>query len=279
MYTDGATEKNNPIDIADDERKFIWPKTAEHNRDIVLSIGAGQSTNYDQIPEYDQKLGTFLQGLQRFGFLRKLIVFKSVLQSAFSCQMMWNNFIDSLGEDDHLLHKCHRINIPYGAGQNLCNLDDWQRMNDAKDEALKVLSGQSTSVSNLVQDRLSDELDLIARQLVASLFYMSIQTLETNRHAKATTCSGRIRCRLGRSYQTQYHSLLNRNPAFRVIDNFGHTSHVAIDVRARDATFSFPAQFQVSIESAQVRVEVTLSKGRLWDTISGFPRHLHVFPS
>ena len=268
-------EKNNPIRLADDERRFIWPKPSEHNRDIVVSIGTGCSTNRDGMRQEDPTLSNFLQNLQRLSIVRKIVILKSVLQSVLNCQKMWDAFINSLGVDEHLLGKCHRVNVPYGVGQSLCNLDDWQKMRDTKEEALKVLSGKSNSVSSFVQDQLRDQLDLIARQLLASLFYLSVRTLDTDHNDKYSyICHAWIRCRLGHSYGKQFHSLCRQNPAFRVVDSFDNEHNLSFDPRAWDATFSALAQFQFHRESHAVRIELTLDNGRHWDTIGGFPRHL-----
>ena len=267
-------EKNNPVRLADDERKFIWPESSEHNRDIIVSIGTGYLTNYDGKHEKDQKLSSFLQGLQNLGIVRKVVILKSVLQSTLNCQKMWDEFISSIGTDEYLVGKCHRINVPYGVGQSLCCLDDWPKMKDAKAEALKVLRGNSVSVSSFVQDQLCEQLDVIARQLLASLFYMTIRSLVSSDNSDAKICHGWIKCRLNRSYENQFYSLQRKDPDFRVIDSFGKKHNLAFELGSWDATFSIPVWFQISRESAEVRIEVTLDNGNHWDSISGFPRHL-----
>lgn len=279
IYTDGAMERNNPVCLADDERRFIWPKPSEHDRDVVISIGTGFSTNRDGMPENDQQMSRFLQGLRHLGIVRKIVVLKSVLQSTLNCRKMWFAFTNSLGTDKHLLGKCHRVDIPFGPGQSLCNLDDWQRMRDIKGEALKVLSGTSTSVSEFVQDQLHEQLDTIARQLVASLFYLTFQGVENDGIGDIAICKGWIRCRLRRSYEKQFYSLLSKNPIFRVIDSSSHEYILAYGSTQWDATFSIPVQFYIPRESATVRVEITLDNGIHWDTISGFPRNLHTHTS
>jgi hypothetical protein len=117
-------EKNNPVNLANSERKFIWPKPSEHSRDIVLSIGTGDSTDFDGIREQDPALSKLLQSLQKLGIVRKIVKLKSQLESALNCEKMWNAFKNALGSDLHLLGKCHRINIPFGTDQHLCSLDD-----------------------------------------------------------------------------------------------------------------------------------------------------------
>lgn len=40
-YLDGALYHNNPVDVANDERKLLWPEDASLHPDVLLSIGTG----------------------------------------------------------------------------------------------------------------------------------------------------------------------------------------------------------------------------------------------
>lgn len=42
-YLDGALYYNNPVRVANHERKFLWPDVAENPPDILLSIGTGKN--------------------------------------------------------------------------------------------------------------------------------------------------------------------------------------------------------------------------------------------
>ena len=86
IYTDGALEIKIPVQLADNESKFIWPKESEHMRDIVVSIGTGCSTDFDGMLETDPKLSSFLEGLQHLGLARKIAMLKSMLQFALDCE-------------------------------------------------------------------------------------------------------------------------------------------------------------------------------------------------
>jgi hypothetical protein len=269
-------ERNNPVALADNERKFIWPEPSEHIRDIVLSIGTGYSTNFHGIIEQDAQLGTIIRALRKLGLISKIVILTSVLANTLNCQRMWHAFKNTLGSDLDLLRRCHRVNIPYGQGQVLCGLDEISKMKEMKTEALDVLSGKSKNVSPLVQEQLSDKLDLIARQLLASLFYLAVNTIQTEKQ-ETKICHGWIRCRLSRTYQAQFQSLLAKSPSFRVIDSSGNKQDVSVDVRGWDKSdFSIPAHFRLPRTYSEVRVKLTLDHGRNWDDISGFPRLLHI---
>lgn len=46
MY--GALYFNNPVKVANHERKFLWPDVAENPPDIILSIGMGMNARLAQ---------------------------------------------------------------------------------------------------------------------------------------------------------------------------------------------------------------------------------------
>jgi hypothetical protein len=220
-------------------------------------------------------MSALIRALRKLGLISKIVILASVLANTLNCQKMWAAFKNTLGSDLNLLAKCHRINIPYGHGQTLCGLDEVSKMNDIKKEALDVLSCKSKNLSEFVQTELSEQLDLVARQLLASLFYLAVNTMQAESQ-EAEICHGWIRCRLSRTYPAQFQSLLAKSPAFRVTDGAGNEQHVVLDARGWDkSTFSIVAEFRVPRVSPEVRIKMTLDNGRNWDEISGSPRHLH----
>lgn len=49
VYHDGAIYYNNPVKVAYNERKILWPDIAKNEPDILLSIGTGQ--NLEKVTE------------------------------------------------------------------------------------------------------------------------------------------------------------------------------------------------------------------------------------
>lgn len=140
----------------------------------------------------------------------------------------------------------------------LCELDDEEYMKDLKTEALKFLEKESKRVSPDVQDDAFAKLEVVARQLVATLFYFELQGLQE--HSKTEfLCLGLIRCRLSRSCSTQFRSLTQINPVFRVCEGSSH-DYVPVTLESPGwdpRTFSVKAMFRISKSSAEVRVEVS----------------------
>ena len=50
VYSDGGIYHNNPIFVADRERKLIWPTQEEEEPDIILSIGTMRSKKQNPKP-------------------------------------------------------------------------------------------------------------------------------------------------------------------------------------------------------------------------------------
>lgn len=265
---------NNPVQLAFDEGRYIWPKPSEHICDIVVSIGTGRSTDIDGMPENDPKLSSFLEGLQHLRLTRKIVMLRSILQSTSNCENTWRAFLGTLGDNEQLLSRCHRISLPFGVGQTVCCQDDWKKIKDTKSEALHLLSHASKNVRPFLQAQLSEQLNVIARQLIASLFFLTVQRLEDNPTNHTRTWYGLIRCRLGRLYEKQFQSILCKQPAFRILDMDGPKNELTYDPGAWDTTFSVPTIFCCPGESVEVLVEISLDGRKNWDAISGFPRAL-----
>ena len=80
-YLDGAIHYNNPVQVADSERRLIWPETRDSPPDILLSIGAGCNKKIQEEAQHasiHQGLSPTLEdrvlvatGSTRLGILRK----------------------------------------------------------------------------------------------------------------------------------------------------------------------------------------------------------------
>ncbi|KAK7557627.1 hypothetical protein IWX91DRAFT_110775 [Phyllosticta citricarpa] len=94
VYLDGAIYHNNPITIAERERKLIWPTRPSEPPDMVLSIGTGSSLSMNRqespvspsvrqggVIEYPKRLFRILRG---------------VLGTSLDCERIWNEFLTGL---------------------------------------------------------------------------------------------------------------------------------------------------------------------------------------
>jgi len=112
-------ESYNPILFADRERQILWPDISDNSRDILVSIGAGYSSDWNGEAEQDSVAPKVLKPLEQMGLVARLATLRLVQQNTSSCQEAWENFRRSLGDDPNSLNKCYRLNVPYGRGQTL----------------------------------------------------------------------------------------------------------------------------------------------------------------
>jgi hypothetical protein len=283
LYIDGAMEKNNPVSIADSERKFIWPDKRENTRDIIVSIGAGYGSNFDGDPPRKRTPSALLKPFENFGFVAKIAVLRLVVENTTDCHKMWTEFKYSLGSgrgthDQHLLTKCHRVNVPYGRGHKVCQLDAVDKMDGMREEAQTFLNGSSSAVSDEVQQASLSKIETISRQLVASLFYFK-QTSAEEYGEDELLFTGVIMCRLSPACGASMRSLAQANPMFRICEgvNPSHNDLTRVtlhtgrwDIRNCSTT----TDFRIPKTVQEVRIIISFDSGVSWDDISGFPRTL-----
>jgi len=273
IYTDGAMERNNPVSMADNERKFIWPDSSHHARDIILSIGTGYAAEFGGKARKSQSADT-LKSLSQFGLVAKIALMRLVIENTLDCQKMWHVFKKSLGLDSRLLSKCHRINVPLGPGLRPCEMDDVDEMEAMKKEAEAFVEQRSQNVAQTVQDEFSAKIERIARQLVASLFYLEVQHLNVLPHDEIR-CQGRIYCRLSESCVPQFRSLTQKNPTFRIQEDSKYQYHSVNLIGAWDTRLLFiQCSFGFAKGCSDVAMEMSVDNGKNWEDISGFPCNL-----
>jgi hypothetical protein len=269
-------ECSNPILFADRERQLLWPDISDNSRDILVSIGAGYSSDWNGDAEQDSVAPKALKPLEQMGLVARLATLRLVQQNTSSCQEAWAKFRRSLGDDRNSLNKCHRLNVPYGRGQTLCKLDEVSKLDAMQAEALAFLHQTSNSLDPSVQAHTSAKLDKIARQLVASLFYFQVRDAYDLNEYKYH-CTGRIYCRLSTSLTQAMASLINTGkPLFYVFEEENPEGQEVVfggsDWDYKD--FSISANFDALIYAKKgVSVKVTFASWEgQWEDISGFPR-------
>ena len=268
-------EKNNPVSIADSERKFIWPTASKNSRDILISLGTGIATDNDGSPARSSRLFALLQPFERLGLVGKIAMLRLVLENTTNGEKMWRESRDSLGPAPALGAKCHRLNIPFGPGAQLGALDDLARMGAMKAEAQAVLGQRSRHVSAGVQAEAGAQVARVARQLVASLFYFQTVSVASLGEDESL-CSGFLRCRLSQASLACGQAMLSAGPVFQLREQDGaggETHTVTLQGLEWDvARLSVPASFRVWKRPSEVSIAVSFDGMKSWDDISGFPR-------
>ncbi|KAK7747804.1 hypothetical protein SLS62_008840 [Diatrype stigma] len=179
-YIDGAVHHNNPVRIADSERKILWPDAEVP--DIFLSIGTGSSIELERVrsigsehmPAAQKGLLSHVQHL--YGILR------SNLEQNLDCDRAWDDYISSVTTafPKSFPHsRFLRINPDVG---DIPALDEKDRMAELR---IRVQQSQD-------EDRIHD----VARQLIASTFYFELRSVSDLGMGGKTRLQGKIQCRI-----------------------------------------------------------------------------------
>jgi predicted acylesterase/phospholipase RssA len=90
-FIDGAVHHNNPIEVAERERKLIWPDCEDDFPDLVVSLGTATS------PELKREQSTHItrRGLINHG--RAMVrVAKNLVDATIECDNIWDKFLTGL---------------------------------------------------------------------------------------------------------------------------------------------------------------------------------------
>lgn len=175
VYQDGAIHHNNPVVVANQERRLIWPDEPCEFPDLILSLGTGTS------PELEREGGDAQEKYQRFRGLWNNIyhLAKDHFELALDCNHAWNNFVNSQLSSWGTRFKRVNPMLPDGVPA----LDDVAKMKSIQ-EAVRSKYDQGGPESKYLEQ--------IAKQLVAACFYFKLSgpiTKEGNAFGRMTELS------------------------------------------------------------------------------------------
>lgn len=135
VYTDGAIYHNNPIVIADQERKLLWPSLSEGPPDIIVSIGT--SYNPDSVNRESMQRSTSLK-LGVINQARNLLkIAKDHVASSLDSEKTWHNYLEVLNPSEKYRNRYVRLNPRVATDPPpLDAVDQLQRMQDATRTAM-----------------------------------------------------------------------------------------------------------------------------------------------
>ena len=290
-FIDGAVRHNNPIKVANAERKYIWPDVGDLDPDVLLSIGTGKSSRH--LKDEEEKLEKQQSGVRWSKWIPKIfqVVFATV-NDVLDAERTWQKFHASLTKGDSS-QRYIRINAELNYAP------------PALDEKGKIWSLEADTKRSLVYINTSI-LD-VADRLVASCFYFDKAEAQPVEYqitgmpkrllvlnlTDIFRAKGQIHCRfeegsdnlrhLGahlRSFQSPSFS-----PYFTVIDEFLNPSPMdtilianrTIHDMENFATFSVnELTIHISGQHARTTIALVLRPARHPKhlPISGFPRQL-----
>ncbi|KAL9033910.1 MAG: hypothetical protein Q9214_007286, partial [Letrouitia sp. 1 TL-2023] len=208
MYLDGAIYYNNPVRVANHERKLLWPDVADHPPDIFLSVGTGKngalieeqlktekhshSTNLNMEPKNSSKSTKYYEKVKRkigrpFSHLHKgyellLNRFDVILDA----EREWKLFCADIVNEKHGYYHESRYNrLNVDLGKDPPTLDDKSSLSSLQEETAKAL--KSPDYQSMIEK--------IAHQLIASTFYFAKGEIRPDGPG-SYICTGKIICRL-----------------------------------------------------------------------------------
>ena len=166
VYHGGNPEYINPVEVADAERKLIWPDTESYPPDILLSIGAGHDISSRTPPRRANTWRLRARSDDR--------VVLDPSQSSSNARDSWNHYKDSLPSRPRHDMRYVRLDVPTDC--RLPRLEDGEEMGIFQRQIRKSLRGVSLAQK--------------ARQIIASCFFFDIIQPPTEGENGTFLCKG-----------------------------------------------------------------------------------------
>lgn len=153
---------NNPIFVADKERKVLWPEQAAEDPDLFLSIGTG----FDPIrpaDTTDESSQVPKSGIA--SYIRKMVKLGSAaVREDMNCETMWQEYIHGIGLDSEPVdpdrsRRYQRLNPPFEGP--IPSLDEVDHMESLQNHARQYIIRSS-------------KIKEVAKVLQASIFYFEL---------------------------------------------------------------------------------------------------------
>ena len=152
VYIDGAIYHNNPIQIADKERKLIWPGLGNESPDLIVSVG----TTYNSAA----RLSTEKAASPRLGVVSQFKALYRIadyhIASALDSEKAWHSYMSVLQPPSNHREKYIRVNPQLN--ENPPRLDEVERMSYIQEMVREMLCSD-------------DRIQKVALRLIASSFY------------------------------------------------------------------------------------------------------------
>ncbi|KAE8453842.1 hypothetical protein EG329_007618 [Mollisiaceae sp. DMI_Dod_QoI] len=158
-YEDGALFHNNPVFIADLERRLIWPEVADRPPDILISIGTGHNP---KSPKMEIPTGPkAAMNPHKKGFISHFRSLKRIARDHISVSLdserTWASWLQTLPNQQEHANRIVRLNV--SCANDPPPLDDVQSV-----PQLRTYVQEQYALNQSIED--------IAHRLVASSFYV-----------------------------------------------------------------------------------------------------------
>ena len=276
-YIDGALQRNNPIRVADEERRLIW-REDKKIPDIVISLGTGKYADHDGgVRSANSSTMRYVKSIIPRGIRAKVATSYDMVLSTLDCEREWDDFISSKGDDDRFISICHRLDV--GLENEPPKIDAVKSLSTLELQTRNYLrKGPQRHMPYLNSDYDSAyaHIRIVARRLIATLFcFDEVETAITSQPVHK--CTGFLRCRLSPTMNEQFASLVASGPTFRVCQGTRIRNVTFVDSRRSSQpsfdprTFSSRIEFPIEASGSPAWIEVCFpSKSPKWERISGY---------
>ncbi len=200
-------------------------------------------------------------------FKGKVAVGVDMVQSTLDCNRQWDEFLAS--SNNLKSNICHRLNVRLeGRPPHLDDVKSIPQMKTRVEEYLKPDSDRVGLRHGYLDPTFSsadEHVQIIARRLVASLFYFEGYSVEADGLAVGT-----LHCRLSSNAADSFLQITRVQPQFRLCyhDPARGRPTTPLPVTFDVETLSGPVSFKVIAE--QLTIQMKLPKWPVWEPISGF---------
>jgi hypothetical protein len=254
---DGSLKANNPVRLAERERKLIWPCSGEFP-DLHVSIGAGTTGEVNAVVTEGRVGGLHRQAT---GVGVRYEIAKGAVKDVMNSDAVWHDFCQPLTERDKTRYR--RLNIPFP--KEVPEMDDVSSLLVLEETARTYCSSLEATM----------QLKSIARQLVASTFYFDFEAW--TRPGQKWDCTGCLRNRMLPTHGKSVENLIRKSPVFRVYEDGVKNSVSETPVSPHDIRGGIWSQkmlFSASDRRRKLDIKMKLQDAEEEYSISGFPRTL-----
>lgn len=165
-YYDGGVYHNNPINIAERERKLIWPEAKEP--DVVISIGTGYNLNSREVKKAMPYKPVATKGIISQGmFLANMA--KDHIAVSLDSEQTWKDFVSAKKPEERFRYV--RLNTAFSTHPP--QLDDLSKLKEMREMARTQFADQY-------------ETNMLALKLVASSFYFQPDEIDSLKKKEVT---------------------------------------------------------------------------------------------
>lgn len=199
-YLDGALYHNNPVRVADLERRLIWPETEDSPPDILLSIGTScndaihnevqrsAGLSHRNRPALGSRPSSTVVTNPRRIFTRRhnksqprkwFNILVNRIENILDTELRWLEFMTEAGHGDEVNRsRYHRINP--NIREDPPKLDETKKLPHLQQRMIRVMK----------EKYFQNQIGEVARRLVASSFYVEALAKPTSVNGIDTSVSG-----------------------------------------------------------------------------------------